>query len=257
MMPNQSTHSVRSMSVSPAWSPRGFCPGWIHVLIVFTVILLLPGKLSAQDLNLSPSRPTVANSVTIQDKGVLQAEIVYDAFPQHNPGNQQTVGTSLYYVPVERLRLDFGWSAFSHQEGEDGKASGIGTIQLGGKIVLVPEQYNRAKPGIALQYEAELPTASRRLLQGFGQQIIVLLNHHYGPNGIVDVIVNGSLVQADCQTRSGCRYGGQQSFALSYHLDKHSRLYAEVFGQNVSQSDAHPGLMPSPAFTISSVILSG
>lgn len=138
------------MSVSPAWSPRGFCPGWIHVLIVFTVILLLPGKLSAQDLNLSPSRPTVANSVTMQDKGVLQAEIVYGAFPQHNPGNQQTVGTSLYYVPVERLRVDFGWSAFSHQEGEDGKTSGIGTIQLGGKIVLVPEQYNRAKPGIAL-----------------------------------------------------------------------------------------------------------
>ena len=202
---------------------------------------LLPGKLSGQDLNLSPSRPTVANSVTIQDKGVLQAEIGYDAFPQHNPGNQQTVGTSLYYVPVERLWLDFGWSAFSHQEGEDGKASGVGTIQLGGKIVLVPEEYSRAKPGIALQYEAELPTGSNRLLQNFGQQIIVLVNHHYGPDGIVDVIVNGSLVQSDCQTRSGCRYGGQQSFALSYHLDKHTRLYAEVFGQNVSQSNAPPG----------------
>ena len=226
---------------APQQSSRDLRRVLTQVLIVLIFVPLLPGKLSAQDLNLSPSRPTVANSVTIQDKGVLQAEIGYDAFPQHNPGNQQTVGTSLYYVPVARLRLDFGWSAFSHQEGEDGKANGVGTIQLGGKIVLVPEEYNRAKPGIALQYEAELPTASNRLLQGFGQQIIVLLNHHYGPNGIVDVIVNGSLVQADCQTRSGCRYGGQQSFALSYHLDKHTRLYAEVFGQNVSQSNAPPG----------------
>jgi len=226
---------------APQQSSRDLRRVLTQVLIVLIFVPLLPGKLSAQDLNLSPSRPTVANSATIQDKGVLQAEIGYDAFPQHNPGNQQTVGTSLYYVPVARLRLDFGWSAFSHQEGEDGKANGVGTIQLGGKIVLVPEEYNRSKPGIALQYEAELPTASNRLLQGFGQQIIVLLNHHYGPNGIVDVIVNGSLVQADCQTRSGCRYGGQQSFALSYHLDKHTRLYAEVFGQNVSQSNAPPG----------------
>ena len=216
-------------------------PGLSQALIALAFVLLLPGKLPAQDLNLSPTRPTVANSVTIQDKGVLQFETGYDAFPQHNPGNQQTVAASLYYAPVERLRLDFGWAAFSHQEGEDGKASGIGTIQLGGKIVLFKEEYNRAKPGIGLQYEVELPTATDRLLQGFGQQIILLLNHHYGPNGIVDVIVNGSLVQSDCQARNGCRHGGQQSFALSYHLDKHTRLYAEVFGQNISQSNAPPG----------------
>jgi hypothetical protein len=212
-----------------------------QVLVVLTIVFLLQGKLPAQDLNLSPTRPTVANGVTIQDKGVLQVETGYDAFPQHNPGNQQTVATSLYYVPAERLRLDFGWSAFSHQEGDDGTAKGVGTMQVGGKLVLVKEEYNRAMPGIGLQYEAELPTASDRALQGFGQQIIFLLNHHYGRNGIVDVIVNGSLVQSDCQTRSGCRYGGQQSFALSYHLDKHTRLYAEVFGQNVSQSNAPPG----------------
>ena len=226
---------------SEIWRMQGLRSIVPRVLIALSFVLLLPGKLSAQDLNLSPTRPTVANSVTIQDTGVLQVEIGYDAFPRLNPGNQQTVATSLYYVPVERLRLDFGWSAFSHQEGEDGKVSGVGTIQLGGKVVLVKEEYSQPKPGIAFQYEAELPTASHRVLQGFGQQVILLLNHHYGPNGIVDVIVNGSLVQSDCQTRSRCRYGGQQSFALSYHLDKHTRLYAEVFGQNVSQSNAPPG----------------
>jgi hypothetical protein len=233
--------TFHSISRAPAYVLRlGISPP--RAFVVLTIALLLLGKLPAQDLNLSPTRPTIANSVTIQDKGVLQAETGYDAFPQHNPGNQQAVATSLYYVPVERLRLDFGWSAFSHQEGDDGTASGVGTIQVGGKIVLVKEEYNRAMPGIGLQYEAELPTASDRVLQGFGQQIILLLNHHYGRNGIVDVIVNGSLVQSDCQTRIGCRYGGQQSFALSYHLDKHTRLYAEVFGQNVSQSNVPPGI---------------
>jgi hypothetical protein len=232
--------TFHSTSRAPAYVLR-LRTSLTQVLVVLTFILLLQGKLSAQELNLSPTRPTVANSVTIQDKGVLQVETGYDAFPQHSAGNQQTVAASLYYVPVERLRLDFGWSAFSHQEGGDGTASGVGTIQFGGKIVLVKEDYSRAKPGIGLQYEAELPTGSDQVLQGFGQQIILLLNHHYGRNGIVDVIVNGSLVQSDCQRRSGCRYGGQQSFALSYHLNRHTRLYAEVFGQNVSQSNAPPG----------------
>lgn len=212
-----------------------------QAIVILTVALLLAGIGYADDLNLSPTRPTVANSATIQDKGVLQIEIGYDAFPQHIPGNQQTVATSLYYAPLERLRLDFAWSAFSHQASDEGVANGIGTIQLGGKFVVHKEEYNRIKPGIALQYQAELPTGSSRLLQGFGQQIILLLNHHYGRNGILDVIVNGSLVQSDCQTRNGCTYGGQQSFALSYHLDKQTRLYAEIFGQNNSQSNAPPG----------------
>jgi hypothetical protein len=209
--------------------------------LIITLGFLSLGNLSAQDFSLSPTRPTVANSVTIQDKGVLQVETGYDAYPQGVPGNQQTVAVSLSYAPLERLRLDYGWSAFSHQESDDGTASGVGTIQVGGKVVLYNENYHRAAPGIAVQYEAELPTASNRVLQGFGQQFILLLNHHYGRNGILDVIVNASLVQSDCQTPKGCSYGGQQSFALSYHLQKHTRLYAEVFGQNNSQSNTPPG----------------
>lgn len=57
----------------------------------------------------------------------------------------------------------------------------------------------------------------------------------------MDFIVNGSLVQSDCQTRSGCSYGGQQSFAVSYHVNKPTRLYGEIFGQNNSQSNTPPG----------------
>ena len=112
---------------------------------------------------------------------------------------------------------------------------------MGGKFVAYKEDYHRPAPGIAFQYEAELPTASNRLLQGYGQQITLLINHHYGKDGILDVIANGSLVQSDCQTANGCSYGGQQSFALSYHLGEHTRLYAEVFGQNNSQSNTPPG----------------
>ena len=56
----------------------------------------------------------------------------------------------------------------------------------------------------------------------------------------MDVIVNGSIIQSDCQTVTGCSYGGQQSFALSYHLQEKTRLYAEV-GQNVGQSNTPPG----------------
>src|SRR5438128_3198 len=86
--------------------------------------LLSLGDLSAQDFSLSPTRPTVANGASIQDKGVLQVETGYDAYPQRIAGNQQTIPVLLSYVPLEWLRLDFGWSAFSHQASEDGTASG-------------------------------------------------------------------------------------------------------------------------------------
>jgi Putative MetA-pathway of phenol degradation len=196
---------------------------------------------AGQELSLSPTRPTIANSATIQNTGVLQVEAGYDGYPQHAPGDQQTISTNVYYAPLDRLRLDFGWSPYSHQEADGESASGVGTIQAGGKIVLWKENYGHPIPGIAIQYEAELPAASEKALQGFGQQIIFLANHHYGKNGIFDVIVNASLVQSDCQTQRGCGYGGQQSFAISYHLRDSTRLYAEVFGQNNMQSNTPPG----------------
>lgn len=195
----------------------------------------------AQDLGLNPTRPTIANSSGIQNKGVAQLEIGYDSYPQRVPGNQQTVGTSVFYAPSERLRLDFEWSPVTHQESDGERTTGIGTIQAGGKAVVWKEDYHRPAPGIALQYEAEFPSASAAALENRGQQIILLLNHHYGSNGILDVIVNGSLVQADCQTSAGCSYGGQQSVAFSYHLHEKTRLYAEVFGQNNSASNTPPG----------------
>ncbi len=229
---------------SQPWSRRECTRLQVCVLqlaALSAVSLLAQGSLAAQDLNLSPTRPTIANSATIQDKGVLQVETGYDAYPQHVPGNQQTVGVSLFYAPMTKLRLDFGWSPFSYQQGDGGTASGVGTIQVGGKVVLHQEDYHLTAPGVAIQYEAELPTASNRLLQGYGQQFILLVNHHYGKDGIFDVIVNGSLVQSDCETASGCTYGGQQSFSLSYHLQEHTRLYAEVFAQNNSESNTPPG----------------
>ena len=196
---------------------------------------------SAQDLKLSPTRPTIANSATIQAVGVLQVETGYDAYPQSVPGDQQTVATSFYYVPLPRLRLDFGWSPFSLQQQGDQTSRGLGTIQIGGKVELKKEDYHRPLPGIAIQYEAELPTASASGLQNYGQQAILLLNHHYGHDGDIDVIVNGSLVQSGCDTPTGCAYGGQQSLALSYHVAQQTRLYAEAFGQNNSESNTPPG----------------
>ena len=207
-------------------------------VLAFCLISLGAG---AQELSLSPTRPTIANSAPIQNRGVLQVEIGYDGYPQHVPGDQQTAGANFSYVPLNRLRLDFGWSPYSQQENDGERAAGVGTMQIGGKIVLLKENYGLPAPGMAIQYEAELPTASERALQGSGQQFIFLVNHHYGRKGIVDVILNGSLVQSDCQTQTGCSYGGQHSFALSYHLRENTRLYAEVFGQNNSQSNTPPG----------------
>ena len=194
---------------------------------------------AAQDeMNLSPTRPTVANSATVQSKGVLQVETGYDAYPQDPPGNQQVVDAAFFYTPLTNLRLDFTWSAFNHQQDGPTVTNGVGTVTLGGKLPLHVEQYGSHVPGFGVQYEAELPTASAHAFQNLGQQAILLVNKHiFG----VDFIANGSIVQAGCQSPEGCSYGGQQSFAVSYHLNKQTRLYAEAFGQNVSQSNTPPG----------------
>ena len=210
-----------------------------RVLFLLAASAALPA--AAQDININPTRPTIANSAAIQSSGVLQVETGYDAYPQRVPGNQQTVDTLITYTPLARLRLDFDWSAFNHQQDATSTVNGIGTIAIGGKVELKKENYFRPAPGIALQYEAELPTASRQALQGYGQQAILLLNHHYGPHGDLDVILNGSVVQSDCNTPTGCTYGGQQSLAFSYHLQKTTRLYAEAFAQNTSSSNTPPG----------------
>jgi len=172
---------------------------------------------------------------------VLQVEMGYDAYPQSVPGNLQTVDTLLTYAALPRLRLDFDWAFFSHQQNGKDIENGVSTIQAGGKVELWKEDYHRPAPGVSIQYEAEFPTATQLALQNYGQQAILLVNHHYGKNGDVDVIVNGSVVQAGCQAGSHCSYGGQQSVAFSYHLQPTTRLYAEVFAQNTSQSNTPPG----------------
>ncbi len=202
---------------------------------------LLPAHANAQDYNLNPTRPTIANAVTIQSQGVLQVETGYDAYPQSTPGNQQTLAASFFYSVLPRLRLDFGWSTFQHQQQGTEITNGIGDVQLGGKVVLREEHYHRPMPGFAMQYEAELPTSQKNALQSYGQQAIFLTNHHYGRNGDIDVILNGSIVQTGCQAPAGCVYGGQQSVALSFHEQKQTRLYAEAFAQNIPQSNTPPG----------------
>ena len=195
--------------------------------------------LGAQEkVNMNPSRPTVANSSSVPSKGLLQVEIGYDAYPPGRAGEQQTVDTSLFYTPLTRLRLDLTWSTLAETKGPDASAVGVGTVQLGGKVLLMRDRKRRGVPGVAIQYEAELPSASEEALQGYGQQAILLVNHHVGP---FDLIVNGSVVQADCQTVRGCMIGGQQAAAVSYHSGPNTSLYAETFAQNVSQSNSPPG----------------
>ena len=118
-----------------------------------------------QTSEMNPTRPTVANSSGIQEKGTLQVETGYDAYP----GDMQTVDTAFFYAPLDRLRLDFVWSAFSHEVNDDGSTTnGVSTIQFGGKVEIKKEDYHRWAPGLAVQYEAELPTASKHDLQDYG-----------------------------------------------------------------------------------------
>jgi hypothetical protein len=217
-------------------------------ILLLLVSITCASYASAQDTDpgLNPTRPTISNSAAIQNPHVLQVELGYDAYPQHVPGNQQTLDTLFTYTALPRLRLDFDIAPFAHQQQDTTITNGVSTLTVGGKVELRKEDYHRPAPGIALQYEAELPTASNAALNNLGQQFILLVNHHYGPTGDLDVIANASIVQANCPHGSGpqqapCSYGGQQSIAVSFHVTKSTRLYGEAFAQNVSQSNTPPG----------------
>jgi hypothetical protein len=109
----------------------------------------------------------------------------------------------------------------------------VGTIAIGGKVVVLPEKHY---PGIAIQYEGQLPTASNAGLQGKGQQAILLVSRHWSRYTIQAA---PSFVQVNCQQR--CQLGGQQALAFGYDTSGKTTLYAEAWGQNVATSNTPPG----------------
>ncbi len=209
----------------------------VTLVLALTLLISVPGQ-TQEKISLNPTRPTVSNGSSLQSKGVVQVEAGYDAYPSSKPGEQQTFDTAVYYTPYSRLRLDLTWSSLAQVDVPENRATGIGTMQLGAKVLLVGDLTHRGVPGVGLQYEAELPTADDKALQTYGQQIILLVNHHVGP---VNFIANASMVQTGCQTARGCAIGGQQAVALSYRVAKRTSLYTEAFAQNVAQSNSPPG----------------
>ena len=218
-----------------AGDPLSYTGFHMGVFMLLAGAFLIPAW-SQQTLDLSATRPTIANSAAVQSKGVLQVEVGYDAYPQSQ--GQQVGDTAFYYTPWSRVRLDFDWSSFAHTGSTVAGVSGVGTITLGSKVVFASDGTHRRLPGLGVEYEAELPTASETSLQGYGQQATLLVNHLVGK---LNLIMNASLVQFGCQTRNGCGYGGQQALALSYHRSPQTSIYAETFVQNVAQSNTPPG----------------
>ena len=119
--------------------------GMFSKALLLVSVLLIARLSVGQDLNLRSSRPTVANSVTIQSKGVLQVETGYEAYPRNPSGNLQAVDTAFSYVPLDRLRLDFEWTAFQHQQQANATVNGISTVQIGGEVLLERENYHEWK----------------------------------------------------------------------------------------------------------------
>jgi hypothetical protein len=193
---------------------------------------------AAQDNSnlINSSRPTISTSSGIQDKGVLQVELGYDGYPGTPPGNQQAFAVTIYYAITSRVRVDFAVDPIqtSNLSGPPAsKSTGVGTIALGGKVVVLPE---KTYPGIAIQYEGQLPTASNAGLQGEGQQAILLVSRHWQKYTIQAA---PSFVEVNCQQR--CQLGGQQALAFGYDTSAKTTLYAEAWGQNVATSNTLPG----------------
>jgi hypothetical protein len=89
---------------------------WLLVVVVI-FSFSVQGQDEEDDDLISPVRPTVSESATIQKKGVLQLEYGGDFdFDTPDFRNQQSAPLGIYFAVNKRLRLDFELETIMSQE---------------------------------------------------------------------------------------------------------------------------------------------
>lgn len=189
-------------------------------------------RLSAQTNSyLDSTRPTISSDAAIPQKGVLQIESGYDGY--FLPFDQ-TGATSFYYSMTQWLRLDATVSFWRATDvGVSDRTVGIGTSAFGAKAVLFHDGRSKTIPGVALEYEETLATASRQELQSRNHQGTLILSNSYGPWRWK---LNGAAVGTGCETSDRCSVHGQTALGVSYDLTRATTAITEFFGQSDSIS---------------------
>lgn len=227
------------MKLNEFKTPRLYLQIWI-----LTIILLLPAFAAAQDGEdedyISPVRPTVSESATIQKKGVLQIEYGGDFdFEAPDFRSRQAGRLGVYFAANKRLRLDFEFDTFVSQENispenpSPMRETGVGDVNLGFKAIA------RDKPkeqlGIAFSYSVKLPSASRGKELGTGKidhNLRLIFDRADGKN---DFVVNFSYINVGRQMSDKRQSGAQVVFTYERELTKKFGVIGEAFGNTIDE----------------------
>ena len=195
------------------------------------LVLLLQHAQAQTNSYLDSTRPTISSDAAIQQKGVFQIESGYDGY--FLPFDQ-TGAASFYYSLTDWLRLDASLSAWRATDvGVSNRTVGVGTSAFGGKVILFHNGRSRTIPGIAVEYEETLATASRQALQSRYHQGTFIVSNSYKAWRWK---LNGSAIGSGCDKSNGCSVHGQVALGVSDKLTRSTTAYTEIFGQSNSVS---------------------
>lgn len=183
---------------------------------------------------ISPVRPTVSDSATIQKKGVLQIEAGGD-FEFRSPDfhNAQDAPLAVYFAATKRLRLDFEFeSVASEKDLRRNRETGIGDVTLGFKVLARDKPKKRL--AVAFAYSIKLPAADEERKLGTGKvdhDLRLILNRTFGKNNFVFNAVYLNVGREMSDKRDS---GAQAVFTFERELPKKFSIVAETFGNSVN-----------------------
>ena len=185
---------------------------------------------------LSPVRPTVSDSATIQKKGVLQIETGGDFdFDAPDYRNQQANPLGIYYAVNKKLRLDLELDTVVSQKDFSGRReTGVGDVQLGFKALLRDDPKKRLAVGIA--YSVKLPAADEDKNLGTGKidhNLRFILNRTFGKT---DYVFNVAYLNVGREMSRRRDSGAQAVFTVERELPKNFGIFGEVYGNTIDEN---------------------
>jgi hypothetical protein len=188
----------------------------------------------ADEPEVKPSRPGVANPAEIAEPGVLQLEFGYDSnFRAREVRAEHTMPVTLRYSVAKRLLLQLDSEVIRSETDEQtrDRAAGFGDTRVGFQFVAAEE--GKGHPALAFAYFAKLPTAdeSKGLGTGrFGHKLVGLLSKKVGK---ADVDFNAAYLLAGREDGPGWEHGGQGAVSVSRDFKNHYGFDAELSGQSL------------------------
>lgn len=208
----------------------------LFVLIAVFSMFVFGQDEADDDDDISPVRPTVSDSATIQKKGILQIETGGDFdFDTPEYRNQQSAALGIYYAVNKKLRLDLELETLISQRDLAGsRETGLGDFNLGFKVLA------RDKPkrhlAVAFAYSIKLPAASEEKELGTGKidhNLRLILNRTLGKTNYV---FNAAYLNVGREMSERRDSGAQTVFTVERELPKRFGIVGEIYGNTVDEA---------------------